>query len=154
MTGPTRRNQVTAVLGALMVIALDQLTKSWAVSTLVDRTIEVGGPLRFQLSYNRGAAFGLGGSVPVALLVVLTVAIMVWLYMSGALTTSAGSVGLGTVAGGALSNITDRLFRSHDGAVVDFIDVGWWPTFNLADSAIVVGITILLLVSYRKTEVA
>ena len=56
------------------------------------------------------------------------------------------------IVGGSLSNVVDRLFRGDgwfDGAVVDFIDVQWWPVFNIADAAIVVGAVLLLITSLR-----
>ena len=63
----------------------------------------------------------------------------------------AGAVAAGLVAGGALGNLGDRAFRGDDGflhgAVVDFIDLQWWPIFNVADSAIVVGGILLVVVS-------
>ena len=65
------------------------------------------------------------------------------------------AVGLGLLLGGAAGNLTDRVFRHNHGAVIDFIDAArfgsrdWWPVFNVADAAIVVGVVILVL-SYRR----
>ena len=65
------------------------------------------------------------------------------------------AVGLGLLLGGAAGNLADRVFRHNHGAVIDFIDAArvgtrdWWPVFNVADAAIVVGVVILLL-CYRR----
>ncbi len=85
--------------------------------------------------------------------------LVVWLLVFSRRASRAASlpvaVGLGLLLGGAAGNLTDRLFRHNHGAVIDFIDparVGtrdWWPVFNLADAAIVVGVAVLLL-SYRR----
>jgi signal peptidase II len=74
---------------------------------------------------------------------------MVWFARSAA--TPLGAIALGMVLGGALGNLADRIFRADDGllsgAVVDFIDLQWWPVFNLADSAIVIGAILLFVAS-------
>jgi signal peptidase II len=59
-------------------------------------------------------------------------------------------VPLGMILGGGLGNVFDRLFRDLGGRVVDFVDVGWWPVFNLADSCIVTGVGLILLVGVRS----
>ncbi len=65
---------------------------------------------------------------------------------------------MGIILGGALGNLTDRAFRSGDGflggRVVDMVDLQWWPVFNLADSALWVGVGVLLLASRKRVEVA
>jgi signal peptidase II len=127
------------------VIALDQWTKSWALHNLsITNPRHVLGPLYLVLSFNRGAAFSLGsGASPVieALASVLAVAVIAF---SGRAARVGASpvvvVGLGLLCGGALSNLADRVFGDHHGAVVDFIQaVSWWPTFNVADAAITTG---------------
>lgn len=64
-----------------------------------------------------------------------------------------GATSVGLIAGGAVGNLIDRAFRGDDGflqgAVVDFIDLQWWPVFNIADAAIVVGAVLLVVVSFR-----
>jgi signal peptidase II len=138
-----------------VVIAADQGTKSWAQESLasVDRR-HVVGPVYFLLTFNRGAAFSLGsGASPVieALAVVLVIAV---LWFSGRLAKGAAHpvslVAFGLVSGGAVSNLADRFFRHHHGAVVDFIQlVSWWPVFNVADAAITVGaITVAVMFAF------
>ncbi|HEX7167995.1 MAG TPA: signal peptidase II, partial [Acidimicrobiales bacterium] len=60
------------------------------------------------------------------------------------------AAGLGLVLGGAVGNLADRLFRDHGGAVVDFVDLQWWPVFNVADIAISVGAVLLVVVGWRE----
>lgn len=140
---------------AVGVIVLDQLTKLWAMSALESRTVHVIGPLRLALTRNTAGAFGLGGGA-VPFLAVAAVALVVLI----AVRTSSGArwpvaVALGLVLGGAFGNLADRVFRSPGllrGAVVDFIDLGFWPVFNLADSAITCGCALLLVTGLPRRE--
>ncbi|HXW78765.1 MAG TPA: signal peptidase II [Acidimicrobiales bacterium] len=130
------------------VIALDQWSKSWALRSLGPMGHRhVIGPVNFLITFNRGAAFSLGsGATPVIeavaiALVVVVVAFSRRLALGG--TSLAVIVGLGLLFGGAMSNLADRFFRHHNGAVVDFIQaVSWWPTFNVADAAVTCGAVI------------
>jgi signal peptidase II len=135
---------------AAAVVLIDQLTKHWAVHRLSGgRTVDVVGSLRFNLTYNSGMAFsrgkGLGPVIGVIALVVI-VALLASLRRNGSILST---VGLGLVIGGAVGNILDRVFRDGNGflggTVVDFIDLQWWPVFNVADSAITVGGIILVV---------
>lgn len=147
---PSRRQALLAVVIAAAVVLIDQLTKHWAVHRLSGgRTVDVVGSLRFNLTYNSGMAFsrgkGLGPVIGVIALVVI-VALLASLRRNGSILST---VGLGLVIGGAVGNILDRLFRDGNGflggTVVDFIDLQWWPVFNVADSAITVGGIILVV---------
>ena len=135
------------------VLAADQLTKWWAVRDLADGPIELG-PVRFVLSHNRGAAFGLGsGFVPLVALGAVALVVVLLVLGRGA-TTPAVAVATGLVLGGAIGNLADRVFRDPGllrGAVVDFVDLRWWPVFNLADAAITCG-CILLIWSTRRSQ--
>ena len=140
----------TLVVGALVVV-LDQLTKHWAVNRLSGgRTIDLVGSLRLNLTFNSGMAFGRGqGFGPVIGVVALVVVsvLLVGLRREG---SRLGDVAAGMVIGGALGNIIDRLFRGDGwfhGSVVDFIDVQWWPIFNVADIGVTVGGVLLVLSS-------
>ena len=138
---------------AIAAIALDQLTKTWAVNALDDRDIDLFWTLRLHLVHNTGSSFSLapGRGGLVALVAIPVVLVMLW--MGRTVDTKAGAIALGLVLGGALGNIVDRLLRAGDGflggAVVDFIDLQWWPVFNAADIAISCGGVLLLLVSIR-----
>jgi signal peptidase II len=138
---------------AAAVLALDQLTKAWAVDALADgHTIDLVGSLRLRLTINYGSAFSLadGRGPLISLLALVVVAV---LLRTGRHATRPGmAIALGLVLGGALGNLVDRAFRAGDGflggGVVDFVDLQWWPVFNVADSAIVVGAILLFVVQW------
>ena len=134
----------------MAVVALDQATKTWALRALADGPVHVVWTLRLNLSFNSGAAFGLGKGLAPFLVAagVVTVVVLVGLGRTTG-TTGAASVALGLVVGGAVGNLADRLFRDHRGAVVDFIDLQWWPVFNVADAAITCGALLLVLAGSR-----
>jgi signal peptidase II len=135
------------VLAAAWLI-VDQWSKHWAVNELTDRDVDVVGSLRLNLHYNSGMAFGRGtGLGPVIGVVALFVVVgmVVSLRRSESRVSAAG---VGLVIGGALGNVCDRLFRGEGwfrGAVVDFIDLQWFPIFNVADIGIDVGAGLLIL---------
>ena len=134
---------------AAVVVAADQLSKWWAVERLSRGTVHVVGPLDFELSYNTGASFSLftGATVWVALIAAALVAGLVVLVWRAP--TRGRAAALGLVVGGALGNLADRAFRGHHGAVVDFVALHVWPTFNLADAAIVVGGAFVVISLWR-----
>ncbi len=153
LPGPGAARLALLVAVAAGVVAVDQLTKTWALRALADGPVHLVWTLRLNLSFNTGAAFGLAPGLAPLLVVVGIVLITALLGLGGrATTTRAGTVGLGLVLGGAVGNLADRLVRSHDGAVVDFIDLQWWPVFNVADAAITCGVVLLLLVSWRDAR--
>lgn len=150
--GPGR---VWPYLAAAAVLAVDQLTKQWAVSALDGgRVIDIVWTLRLRLVFNTGAAFSrFAGLGPV--IAVVAVVVTVVLLRRGTLASERRtSIALGSMAGGAMGNLTDRVARAGDGflggAVVDFIDVQWWPVWNVADMGIVVGGAALVLFVSRK----
>jgi signal peptidase II len=141
---PTRRRGALLVGVAAAVVALDQWSKSWAQQALKVGPRHVLGPMYLVLTYNRGAAFSFGtGASPVIAAVAVALVIAVALYSRRLARGGAPlpvMVALGLLAGGAVSNLADRFFRHHHGAVVDFISlVSWWATFNVADAAITIG---------------
>jgi signal peptidase II len=134
-------------LGAVAVaaIAADQLTKHIVSSklTLGDQ-VHVVGPLSIHHVQNSGIAFGLFASATAAV-IVLTALAVGWMLVFFARSGSRHPVlpvALGLVIGGSVSNLLDRVRLGH---VTDFLDLKFWPAFNLADSFIVVGVAILLL---------
>ena len=146
-----RRTGPPALL-AVVAAVLDVLTKVWAERTLeLHEPIRVlGDAARLTLGYNTGSAFGLfrdGGT-----LLLIATGVMIVGLAALVLAGPRAGVGpplaraLGLMLGGAVANFADRW---PDGRVTDFLDVGIgalrWPTFNLADSSIVVGVTIILL---------
>ena len=124
---------------AAVVVALDQLTKAWAVDRLSHGPIHVVWKLDLQLTYNSGSAFSfLQGWAPV-LAGVAVVVVVVLLAAVRHVHSTPLAVAMGLVVGGALGNLADRLFRHHGGGVVDFVALHFWPTFNVADACITVG---------------
>ena len=153
-TPTTRRVYTLLCLTAAAVISVDQLTKWWAVRTLDDRTIDLVGSLRLRLVFNTGSAFGLGSRYSPILALVGVVIVLVLLRAGRSLTGLAPRLGVGLVLGGAVGNLGDRVARDGNGflggAVVDFVDLGWWPVFNVADAAICVGAVVLALTASRQ----
>jgi len=138
-----------AVLTALIVVITDQITKIWAVAALEgDPLTLVDGFLRFAIARNPGASFSTftGAGQIIAVIAVGVIVVVVALVDRAQHTVDV--IGLGLVMGGAAGNLTDRIFRGDgflDGAVVDFIDFDFFPSFNVADTAINVGVGLLLL---------
>jgi signal peptidase II len=130
---------------ALAAIAADQLTKHIVSSKLaLDDEVRVVGPLSIHHVQNSGIAFGLFSSATFVVIVLTTVAVG-WMLVFFARSGSRHPVlpvALGLVIGGSVSNLVDRIRLGH---VTDFLDLKFWPAFNLADSFIVVGVAILLL---------
>jgi signal peptidase II len=139
------------VLGvAVAVIVIDQITKWWAIERLSDGPIAVVGSLRLRLVFNEASAFSIGGGAawgPFVTVVGLVV-IVGLLWFVRATPGRLPAVAAGLVVGGAVGNLIDRAARSDrgfmGGGVVDFVDLGWWPVFNVADAAVVVGVVLLL----------
>jgi signal peptidase II len=148
-----RTGLVSAV--AVTVLVLDALTKQWAVNALADEPIRLFGSVRLALTYNKAAAFGLGGGFVPFLALAALVLVLVMVFTGQAAGRAPVAVALGLVLGGAFGNMADRVFRAPGflkGGVVDFVDVGFWPVFNVADSAITVGCLLLLFASWRGPE--
>lgn len=128
---------------AVAVLVLDILTKGWAVSALSDgRDIHIFWTLHFALTHNEGMAFSTGTNIGpfIGMLAIVVIAILVATMRKQSNTMSL--VATGCIVGGATGNVLDRVFRGTgfmDGAVVDFIDLRWWPVFNVADIGIVCG---------------
>jgi signal peptidase II len=132
---------------------LDRISKIWAEHTLVNGPVDViSGVFTLRFTTNPGGAFSFGTSAP-------------WFFATATVVVSSTivatafrdrrpvhAVALGLVLGGALGNLTDRLIRGPGltGNVVDFIDLHYWPVFNLADTAIVVGALLLAATSLHK----
>ena len=148
----TPRVAFVATLAAAWV--LDVATKVWAAASLTERTIALlGGRLLLRESRNTGAAFSIGTdrTVLISLIGIVVVAVVVRHVRGVSSRTAAAAWGL--VAGGAMGNLTDRLLRDPGplrGGVVDWIDLGWFPSFNAADSAITTGVALLLLATLRE----
>jgi signal peptidase II len=141
------RSRAWRLAGALcgLVVVADQAAKALVEDRLVPgEKVDLVGPLGLTLSHNKGVAFGLAGG-SVAPLVVFAIAALAFVGVLLARNPSRPWmwVAVGLVAGGALGNLADRL---RDGAVIDFIEVGSWPPFNLADIAITAGVALFAII--------
>jgi signal peptidase II len=148
---------------SIIVLLLDQLTKIFADNLINLHEIDpvIPGFLNFTLTYNRGIAFGLFANLSelfrIIILVLATslmligVLFFLWREYSH---NRFGILALGFILGGAIGNLYDRAFNGH---VVDFIDIYYknyhWPAFNIADSAICVGVCLLLIIKPLKKPV-
>jgi len=144
----------------LFALILDGLTKAWAERSLdLHQPVPIVGNLfRLTLGHNTGVAFGVfanGGLWPLVLTGIIIVILLFWfaraLFSGQFPTWAAWPIGL--LLGGAIGNFADRLL---DGKVTDFLDVGIgtarWPTFNLADSFILLGVGLLMFLTFERDE--
>jgi signal peptidase II len=142
----SRRDWVALILIAGAAVAADQATKRLVAERLaLGEEVEVAGPLSIHHVQNTGIAFGLFPTAT-TLVIALTGVAVAWMLVFFARSGARHPVlpvGLGLVVGGSVSNLVDRLRLGH---VTDFLDVGAWPAFNLADTFIVCGVAILLAV--------
>lgn len=129
------------VIAAVSTIALDIATKVAAVRALSDGSVDLG-VIELRLVRNSGVAFGFGTSLAPIALVGVTGAVIVALAVAVGRKAVPAGLPTGLILGGALANLVDRL---TGGSVIDMLDLGWWPAFNLADVFIVVGVSALLL---------
>ncbi|RBJ11019.1 signal peptidase II [Micromonospora provocatoris] len=142
---------------AVTALAVDVASKSAAVAWLPGRSVDLFAGLALRLTRNPGAAFSIGtGITPV--FTVVAVAVIAGISWYGRKVTHRGwAVALGLIAGGAAGNLVDRLFRSPGlgrGHVVDFLHLDWWPTFNLADSALICGVAVAMWLSLRNVPLS
>jgi signal peptidase II len=133
----------------LAVVVADQLTKQWVLNALSDgKVVKLFWTLQFNLVFNSGMAFSQGQGVG-RIIGVLAIFVVIGLLMSlRDAKIFATTIGTGLLVGGATGNILDRLFRDGGwmgGSVVDFIDLQWFPVFNVADSAVTIGAGFLIL---------
>jgi signal peptidase II len=145
------------MLIAILTIFFDQLSKWWVLNLVMvpPKTIEVTQFFNLVLVHNRGASFGIFSDAPgwasIALIVfaiIISIVLAIWMWQAQ---EAFLSIALALVIGGAIGNVIDRI---RFGAVVDFLDVhagGWhWPAFNVADSAITLGVILLILDSLKS----
>ena len=142
----------SAVVGwALSVALVDTLSKWWARHALSAHDVHVGGPLWLRLTYNSGISFSLNRSSPVVSAIVAMAIVLAVLYVALRATAGLATIGFGLLLGGGASNEIDRLVRVPH-RVTDFISVGWFPVFNLADAAVTVGFVILAVAMMRGSS--
>lgn len=155
----SRGKRRIAVLFAVAAVAyaIDLVSKMIVVAKLEHHApIEIIGDwLRFEAIRNAGAAFGFGEAFTIIFTVIATAVIVVIARLARKLYSLPWAIALGLLLGGALGNLTDRIFRSpgvFEGAVVDFIAPKHFAVFNLADSAIVCGGILIVLLSFKGLD--
>ncbi|MFZ2510276.1 MAG: signal peptidase II [Gordonia sp. (in: high G+C Gram-positive bacteria)] len=137
---------------AVTVYLADLATKTLAVHYLTpgDPVSIIGDAVSLRLIRNSGAAFSMATGYTWVLTIVALLVVGAIIRFSRRLASPGWAIGLGLVLGGALGNLTDRFFREPGvlrGHVVDFVSVGWWPVFNVADSAVVCGAVLLVVLT-------
>lgn len=137
---------------AVALVVLDLVTKRHAALNFVDeRVVLIPGFLEFTYHENPGAAFSLfrdGGQL-IGVVVIIVVGAVIWTLRNHRPTTEV--VVFGMIIGGALGNLADRVFRGDgflDGKVIDWIDLWWIPTFNVADMSVFLAVVVLLIHSW------
>ncbi|MFD8484107.1 signal peptidase II [Kitasatospora sp. NPDC059673] len=154
-----RRRRISVLLVvAVLAYLIDLGSKLLVVAKLEDHTAPIqviGDWMTLQVIRNGGAAFGIGQALTVLFTAIATGVIVVIWRIARRLYSLPWAIALGLLLGGAFGNLTDRLFRSPSafrGHVVDFISVQHFAVFNLADSAIVCGGILVVLLSFRGTN--
>jgi lipoprotein signal peptidase len=153
-TRPRQRRTTLLLLTAAAVLLADAVSKVIVVATLRpgEQVDLIGHVLRLTETRNAGAAFSVGTSATVLFTVVALGVVVVIAREARRLTSGGWAITLGLLLGGALGNLADRLLRSPGplrGHVVDWIELPHWPVFNLADSAIVIGGCLAVLLASR-----
>jgi signal peptidase II len=146
---------------AALVLAADQLTKLWVRSAFAEEELMVVINGFFNLTYvrNRGGAFGVfqHRQMLFVVLSLATIAALAWFYREFTPRHRVCGIAVGLILGGALGNLADRLLVDPERCVIDWLDVHWgayhWPAFNIADSAISVGVFVLLYYLLLKVEI-
>ena len=141
--GPAQWVALAVVAGAAVVA--DQLTKRVVAGELdLGDGVEILGPFSIHHVRNTGIAFGLFADSTTAVVGLTTLAVvgMLWFFARSGRRHSFLPVALGLLVGGSISNLVDRI---RLGYVTDFIDFDYWPAFNLADTFIVAGVTLLFV---------
>ncbi|MDM7988913.1 signal peptidase II [Arthrobacter sp. zg-Y877] len=154
--GRARRSTSAYTMLALAVAAVvaDQLTKMWVVRTMTEGQVtDVLPPvLRWHFIRNPGAAFSIGTDYTWVFTIIMVLVAGFLVYLMFRLRSLAWATALGLVLGGALGNLTDRLFREPSfgqGHVVDFIAFPNFAIFNIADSCVVSGVILVCLLTLR-----
>lgn len=152
---PRRRIGLLLLVAGLGLIA-DVVTKVLVVAELEGQRIVELGPLTLRVSRNTGAAFSFAEGKTIVFTAVAIGVILVIARVARRLRSAGWALALGLLLAGATGNLIDRLLRDPGvgrGGVVDFLDLGWWPSFNVADSCITVGGVVAVLMALRNIDV-
>ncbi|HEX2902409.1 MAG TPA: signal peptidase II [Jatrophihabitans sp.] len=139
------------LLGVAAALAgLDLAAKAWAERQLTDRIVDLG-VLQLRLAHNSGVAFSMGDRLPawtvITTTAVITTAIAGYAWKTVPATGRFTRWAWAGILAGAIANLIDRI---GDGVVTDYLHTAWWPTFNLADTLLSLGVTALVLASLRR----
>jgi signal peptidase II len=155
------KRKLIAPITAAICMLLDQSAKTWARSSLIAGSTQqfIPGFLKFTLTTNTGGAFSVGrgnNTLMTVFVIIFVMAIVYWMVnreRSDMPPGVAERIGMGALLGGALGNLWDRLTLGH---VTDFLDFAFisFPVFNLADVCIDIGLAIILIRSYFRSNVA
>lgn len=145
---PRRRLRLLAVVAGV-VLVLDVVTKCLAVALLTPNqpVSIIGDTVTWTLVRNPGAAFSMATGYTWVLTLIASAVVVGIIWMGRRLVSPWWALGLGMILGGALGNLVDRFFRwpgPLQGHVIDFLSIGWWPVFNVADPAVVGGAILLV----------
>jgi signal peptidase II len=157
--GKRRRRVVVLLAIAAAVLITDIITKVVVVASLSDRAPVnlLGGLLKLRVTRNPGAAFSIGGPSVTAVFALIAIGVIVFiLRTSRRIQSLAWAVTLGLLLGGATGNLVDRVLRAPGpfrGYVVDWIQLPHWPVFNVADSCIVCGGVLAVLLAIRGVRI-
>jgi signal peptidase II len=150
----TDRRNLFIPLTVIVLIAIDLLTKEWIRTYPLGGVIQQFGFLQIIHIQNTGAAFGIFQGHPVALAILAAIEVVVLLALAWYvyrrfpyLITIWNLIAIGLIIGGAIGNLIDRL--RFGGAVTDFLDPGFWPAFNAADSGVTIGAIMLAITILR-----
>ncbi|WP_258058956.1 signal peptidase II [Arthrobacter sp. B1805] len=154
MRRPAARYGVVMLLCTLVAYIFDQLTKWWVVATMTEGQVTPVLPplLTWRFIRNPGAAFSIGTDYTWVFTIIMVVVATAIVLQVRKVASWGWSIALGLVLGGALGNLTDRLFREPSfgqGHVVDFIALPNFAIFNIADSAVVSGVGLICLLTLR-----
>lgn len=127
----------------------DLVSKMAAGAWLDDGPVHLGGGLSLRLVHNPGVAFGVGARLPSWALLGVTGVVAAVLALAAWRGSIGPAVAAGLVVGGAVANLLDR---TTGGTVVDVFDIGWWPTFNVADICITIGALVMVVAGARPAE--
>jgi signal peptidase II len=134
----------TVIVVALVVTAIDAVTKAWARHALAGHATHIAGGIWLRLQYNSGISFSINQSGPLVT-TIATVVVAVFVVVVGVRARSgAPAVGFGLLLGGGLANVIDRV-AANPHQVTDFVALGNFPVFNLADVSITAGFVILIV---------
>jgi signal peptidase II len=155
-SAPATRRPLLIVGLVVLVVVIDQVTKALVVEHLAVEPLSIiGESVELRLSRNPGGAFSILTGLTPVLAVLAAIVAVVLVRVAQRAKDPVIVVALSLVLGGALGNLADRVFRSPGflrGEVVDFVRVGAFPTFNVADSAITIGAVLLLVWGWRERD--